>query len=181
MLKETIVHACNRTTVKLEVMHDGMIWTIRPGYCRNAEGEIVGANEDGNPSHDGRVFLEPLPYFAAERAKRQNPLMGSADPQSTRDFTSLIGVPKWGDDYSHLEQSDALELIDTSLLEPQTTRDGKVLVRTVQENRRGARFRAPGRSKADQPKIRIKGTQLDEGFHGSAGFNAISPIGSAAD
>jgi hypothetical protein len=180
-LKEKIVHACNRTTVKLEVMHDGMVWPIRPGYCRNAEGKIVGADEDGNPSHDGRVFLEPLPYFAAERAKRQNPLMGSADPDSTRDFVSLIGVPKWGDDYSHLEQSDALELIDTSLLEPQRTSEGKLLVRTAVENRRGGRFRAPGRPKAEMPKVRMKGTTLDEGFQGNVGFNTFVPIGSAAD
>jgi hypothetical protein len=171
-LKERIVHACNRTTVKLEVMHDGMVWPIRPGYCRNAAGEIVGADENGNPSHDGRVFLEPLPYFAAERAKRQNPVMGTADPHNSRDFVSMIGVPKWGDDYSHLEQSDAPELIDTSMLDGVPGH-----VREVRQVRGAASFRAPGRPKDPKIKVRIKGSNLDEGFHGTVGYNAVAVIG----
>lgn len=175
-LKERIVHVCNRTTVMLEVMHDGMPWPIRPGYCRNAAGEIVGADENGNPSHDGRVFLEPLPYFAAERAKRQNPVMGTGDPYNAREFVSMIGVPKWGDDYSHLEQSDALELIDRGMLDatPGFTTE-------VKELRGMGRFRAPGRAKAAQPKVRIKGSALDEGFHGTAGYNPLVPLGTISD
>src|SRR5690606_14894603 len=126
----------------------------------NEAGEVVGADEDGKPSHDGRVFLEPLPYFAAERAKRQNPQMGTADPEDPRSCVSLIGVPKWGDEYSHIEQTDALELLDASLLPELVSRDGKRLVREVKHVRGMGHFRAPGRKKDTAPLVRIKNSSL---------------------
>lgn len=181
-LKEKLVWVCNRTTRMLEVMHDGVVWTIRPGYCKNDAGEIVGADENGNPSHNGHVFLEPLPYFAAERAMRQNPVMGTADPLDPRAFVSLIGVPAWGNDYSHIEQSDALELLDASLLDVQIGQNGREMVRRAINGPRGAhRVTAPGRDKSKLPPIRLKGTILDDGFHGTLGYNNPLPVGNAGD
>jgi hypothetical protein len=135
-----IVHVVNRSLEMLEVMDDGVPWTIRPGYKAvpkvlfgkpvleddpdgepDAEGkpakrpvfEIVGAGSDGG------VFMEPLPYFAAERAKRQNPVMGTEDPLNPNAFETLIAVPDWGEDYSFLEQSAAIERLDRSMLPEQ--------------------------------------------------------------
>lgn len=138
---QKIVHVVNRTTQPLEVMDDGVPWPIRPGYAlrekRDDNGDIVYKErldakgdpvlENGKPvldpiievvgAADGRVAMEPLPFFAAERAKRQNPLMGSEDPLSPTSFVSLIAVPDWGEDYSYLEQSDKIERLDRSLMD----------------------------------------------------------------
>ncbi len=105
-----IVHVVNRTTGPLEVMDDGQPWPIRPGYKRLEDGTITGAGPNGE------VATEALPFFAAERAIRQNPVMGTNDPYNPRAFESLVAVPDWGQDYSHREQSDAVELLDRSQL-----------------------------------------------------------------
>jgi len=122
-----IVHVVNRTAdQELQVTDDGIPWVIRPGYKRverlDAEGKAV-VDENGQPTYDvvgagpgGTVFMEPLPYFAAERAKRQNPVMGTEDPYNPNDFATLIAVPEWGEDYSPLEQSPAIERLDRTLL-----------------------------------------------------------------
>jgi hypothetical protein len=104
----SFVHVVNRTTVPLEVMHDGAVWPIRPGYKVEA-GEVVGAGPGGT------VAQEPLPYFAAERAKRQNPVMGTGDRYNPNSFESLIALPK--EDYSHVEQSDAIEGLDRATMD----------------------------------------------------------------
>jgi hypothetical protein len=145
---QRIVHVVNRTyNTVLEVMDDGIPWTIRPGYKRvpvaNEQGEII-LDEFGEPQHfevvgsgpAGTVFMEPLPYFAAERAKRQNPVLGTEDPMNPNAFETLIAVPEWGDDYSPLEQSEAIERIDRSLLAPEFQ---NIEVRAV----RGARRPVP--------------------------------------
>ena len=119
-----IVHVVNRTTDMLEVMDDGIPWPIRPGYkvVTNDDGDsvVVGAGPDGS------VYMEPLPFFAAERAKRQNPIMGTENPYNIQDFQSLVAVPDWGDDYSHQEQSDAIERMDRSQL-PDDVQNVKVV------------------------------------------------------
>jgi hypothetical protein len=57
-------------------------------------------------------------FHEAEGCVRQHPVMGTADPNSVdaRDTDYLLGVREWGHDVSHLEQSDAIELLDRSLL-----------------------------------------------------------------
>ena len=57
-----------------------------------------------------------LPEFAAELVKRQNVVMGTEDPDNPRDVEYLCGVEAWGDDIDHVEQSDAVERLDRSLL-----------------------------------------------------------------
>lgn len=57
-----------------------------------------------------------LPDYAGEMVKRQNVLMGSEDPENPRDVEYLLGCEAWGDDISHLEQSDAVERLDRSLM-----------------------------------------------------------------
>lgn len=136
-----IVHVVNRTTVPLDVMDDGVPFVIRPGYKRLASGEIVGAAPDGS------VLLEPLPYFAAERAKRQNPIMGTGDPYDGRSFLSLVAVPAWGDEFGHVEQSGAIELLDRSKL-PEDRQLGQPNV-TVRKVGGGHQFRPPGTPKRD--------------------------------
>ncbi len=106
-----IIHVVNRSLDMLEVMDDGIPWPIRPGYKLGADGTtIVGAGPGDT------VLMEPLPYFAAERAKRQNPVMGTEDPLNPSVFQSLIAVPEWGDDYTPMQQTDAIERLDRSLL-----------------------------------------------------------------
>lgn len=101
-----IVMAVNRTTVKLEVMENGMVWEIPPGYVVLEDGSFVGAGVGGRP------LETPLPYFVAERAMRHNPIMGTSDPLNPGRALSLVGVPAWGNDVSHVEQSDAIEILD---------------------------------------------------------------------
>lgn len=124
---QKIIHVVNRSTENIEVTDDGVPWVIRPGYKR-----VEKLGEDGKPMLDpetnqplfdvvgagpgGSVFMEPLPYFAAERGKRQNPVMGTEDPFSPTEFDSLVAVPEWGDDYSPIEQSNAIERLDRSML-----------------------------------------------------------------
>lgn len=149
-----ILYVVNRTTVPLEVTDDGKPWRIRPGYKRVPrlqDGEPVIDPETGEPVFDivgaaegGRVAMEPLGYFAAERAKRQNPVMGTQDPYNPTRFVSLVAVPDWGDDYSHIEQTDALELVDRSQL-PEDRQNA--IVGRMNQN---APFRAPGRAKLDR-------------------------------
>lgn len=122
-----IVHVVNRSLEPLEVMDDGIVWTIRPGYAVRpkrgdnnepivdavtgaAEMEVVGNGPNGD------VLMEPLPFFAAERAIRQNPVMGTEDPYSPQTFESLVACPAWNQDYSFRQQTDAIERLDRSQL-----------------------------------------------------------------
>lgn len=124
MTVQRIIHVVNRTTKQLEVMDDGVPWVILPGYKKQAK-EGSELDENGEPvdfdivgnSPNGDVLQVPLPYFAAERAKRQNPLMGSEDPLNPNDFVSLIAVPAWGDDYEYLPPTDAIERLDREQME----------------------------------------------------------------
>lgn len=124
-----IVHVVNRTLDPLEVHDDGIPWVIRPGYkfqpVLNEKGEPV-LDEAGVPMGEiigagpnGDVLMEPLPYFAAERAKRQNPVMGTEDPYQADRFESLIAVPAWNEDYSYRPQSEAIERLDREQLPAQ--------------------------------------------------------------
>lgn len=130
MVTQRIVHVVNRTCEQLEVMDDGVPWTIRPGYKRVEkleEGQTgtPAVDEEGNVKYylcgagpGGTVALEPLPYWAAERAKRQNPQMGTEDPLNPTVFEPLVAVPDWGDDYGPVELSNAIERLDRSLMDP---------------------------------------------------------------
>ena len=113
-----MVTAVNRTTGPLDAMFDGQPVVIPAGYAvveKDVDGkkrqEIVGTGPGGAPKG------LPLPYFAAEMVKRQNPVMGTEDPEAPNVFDSLVGILEWGDDISHIEQSDALERIDRELLD----------------------------------------------------------------
>jgi hypothetical protein len=107
----------NRTTEPLEVTDNGIPWVIRPSYKRTqkvVDGVMTEVVVGAGPEET--LVLEPLPYFAAERAIRQNPIMGTVDPLNPNAFQSLIAVPDWGHDLSFAEQSDAIELLDRSML-----------------------------------------------------------------
>lgn len=131
MTVQKIIHVVNRTLEDLEVMDDGIPWTIKPGYKlapKVENGEPVLEKDPENTSEKrqvmevvgagpgGTVALTPLPYFAAERAKRQNPVMGTEDPLNPNDYQTLIAVPEWGEDYSFLQQSEAIERLDRTML-----------------------------------------------------------------
>lgn len=113
-----LVHVVNRTTEYLDCMYDGVPEKVPAGYRElppELEGGppiIVGAGPDGGP------LFHTVEFFAAECYKRQHPRMGTQDPFSVdaRDTEYLIGIPEWGDDISHVEQTDADELIDRTLL-----------------------------------------------------------------
>lgn len=121
------VHLINRSTIPLDCMFDGVPDVLKPGYVTREKCdekgavvlkggkpilEIVGAGPNGEPAS------YEVEYAAAETYIRQHPVMGTADPGSVdaKDTDYLIGCVEWGDEVSHLEQSDAVELIDRSLL-----------------------------------------------------------------
>lgn len=170
-----LVQVVNRTTVQLEVMEDGMVYTIRPGYV-NVGGEIVGAD-------NGKVATEPLPYFAAEKAKRQNPIMGTGNPYDGRSFQSLVAVPEWGDEYDHVEQSNAIELLDRSQL-PEEKQIGKNAGTTVTVQRIGGghMHRAPGTPKKDEKGRYVGGNVRNSDLMGippGSDDNTLSTVGNA--
>lgn len=113
-----LVQIVNRTTDYLDCMYDGVPEKVPAGYKElppEIEGgppRIIGAGPDGGP------LLYTVEYYAAECYKRQHPRMGTQDPFSVdaRDTEYLMGIPEWGDDVSHVEQTDADELIDRTLL-----------------------------------------------------------------
>lgn len=106
------VEVVNRTTEQLEAMFDGVPIDLPPGY-KVEDDKIVPAGKDGKPA------TKHVPAAAAERAKWQNPQMGTADPENPTDVEFKIGVEAWGDDISFLPPTDAIELIDRSLLDDQ--------------------------------------------------------------
>jgi hypothetical protein len=162
MTFQRILHVVNRSLEPLEVMDDGIPWVIRPGY------KLVRASDEGELTDDeredasvdvklvgagiaGTVFMEPLPYFAAERAKRQNPVMGTEDPLNPNAFQSLIAVPDWGEDYSPLEQSAAIERLDRSLLPEQLQ---NVTVVQARGGRKKVTKKIKGRTRSVYPNAR---------------------------
>lgn len=150
-----MVQAVNRTTGSLDAMFDGQPVILLAGYKRGAEGKIVGAGPGES------VLTNPLPYFAAEMVKRQNPLMGTEDPTNPREFESLVGIVEWDDDIEHIEQSDATERLDRELLddEAQTAKQirtsaGKKADKIKKRGKGGRRFtddrlKNPGGIRAD--------------------------------
>lgn len=132
-----LVNAVNRSTEPLDAMFDGQPVVLLPGYAKvEKDGKtiIVGAG----PGE--AVVSTPLPYFAAEMVKRQNPVMGTEDPESPGDFESLIGIIEWGDDISHIEQSDAEERLDRSLLDDVAQKAKTVRKRSKKRGRGGRRY-----------------------------------------
>lgn len=103
------VEVVNRTTRPLEVTFSGITRVIPPGYVER-DGAVVGSSPTEAP---GTVML-PAPF--AEFAKRQNPAMGTFDPSTANVFTPLIGVKAWGDEIEFVAETDAVEVIDRSLL-----------------------------------------------------------------
>lgn len=76
------------------------------------EERIVGAGPGGAP------LTLMLPDYAAEMVKRQNIVMGTEDPENPRDVQYLIGFANADstDDIDPIEQSDAIERLDRSLM-----------------------------------------------------------------
>lgn len=135
-----LVQIVNRTTDYLDCMYDGVPEKVPAGY-REVPGEmegdpprIIGAGPDGGP------LLHTVEYYAAECYKRQHPRMGTQDPFSVdaRDTEYLMGIPEWGDDISHVEQTDADELIDRTLLPAHRQNAVKIDL---------------GRNEGDQPRV----------------------------
>lgn len=163
----TIVYAVNRTTEPLDCMDDGVPIVVRPGYKRvpllDDEGKPKKDKKTGEPlfevvgaGENGQVLMEPLPYFTAERCRRQHPLMGSEDPNSVNDAEFLIAVPEWGQDYSHLEQSDAPERINRALLPPDAQKA------TLIAPRGGRKAVKPGKSNARRGIAEYTDPQLQQ-------------------
>ncbi len=128
-----LVTCVNRTTTVLEGTFDGQIIKFEPGYVKVGE-EVVRAT-DGH----GAPVVVLLPAHVAVLVKSQNPLMGSQDPTDARPEEYLIGIEKWPagtkDDTSHLEQSDAEELLDRSALPSDRQSAEKVRNRHVSKSR----------------------------------------------
>jgi len=138
----------NRTTSPIDGTFDGQPLVIPPGYL-NVEGKITGAGPNGTP------FGFQLPEYAAEMVKRQNPIMGTEDPENMRDVEYLLGVEAWGDDISHVEQSDSEERFDRELMGDEA---------------RGARKVSTGNARRKKKKGR--GRLIDERLRNPAGIKA---------
>ena len=123
-------------------MVDGQPLVLLPGY-KNIDGQVVGAGPGES------VVVNPLPYFAAELCKRQNPQMGTEDPEDPKDFECLLGVEEWGDDVSPIEQSDKEERMDRSMLDDEARTATPI-------RRRSKRGRKSGRKYSD-PRLKNPG------------------------
>jgi hypothetical protein len=121
------VRLVNRSTLPLDCMFDGVPDVVPPGYRAQPKlddkGEIVKKNgktvvETVGTGHDGEPGFHVVEYAAAEAYIRQHPIMGTSDPSSidAKDTDYLIGCIEWGDEISHTEQSDAVELLNRALL-----------------------------------------------------------------
>jgi len=71
--------------------------------------------------------------------KRQNPVMGTEDPEAPASFESLIGVVEWGDPVDHIEQSDAEERLDRELLDDEAQTARPIRRRGAINKKRGGR------------------------------------------
>lgn len=147
-----LVNVVNRTTEPIDGMFDGQPIVLEPGYKEIEEGgkrSIVGAGPGGS------ILMNALPYFAAELIKRQNPVMGTEDPEDPRDFQSLVGVPEWKDDIDFIQQSDAEERLDRELLSEEAGTARRIMTtagRRKKKNRgkvADPRLRNPGGIRAD--------------------------------
>ena len=146
MARTQMVWIVNRTTGPLDCMFDGIPEVIPPGYRSEMvpafdkkgnqvlekngdekfEEKIVGIG--GGAFNDkkfaaeyaevGDPYVHHVEYAAAEAYIRQHPIMGTQDPLSVdaRDTDYLLGVVGWGHEIGHVEQSDAIELLDRTLL-----------------------------------------------------------------
>jgi len=87
---------------------------------------------------DGRHFDVPPgksmhPAQVANAIKRQNPIMGSQGHEIW-DIQYLVGIEEHGDDISPVEQSDAIELINSKILHAASIAAGKKLEVVKGEN-----------------------------------------------
>lgn len=137
------VKVVNRTTEKLEGTFDGVPIDLPPGYKFEGD-QIVPAGEGGQPAYT------MLPAAAAERCKWQNPQMGTADPENPTDVEFKIGVESWGDETSFLAPTDAIELIDRSLL------DDQARTAVSMETKAGRRLSKKAKRRARFTDVRLK-------------------------
>lgn len=156
MAKTRIVHIVNRTTEPLDCMYDGVPDIVPPGYKEvlvDAEKPELGSTFIG-AGHDAEPLAYPVEYFAAEAYKRQHPRMGTQDPGSVdaRDTEYLLGVEAWGDDIGHIEQTEALELIDRTMLPAHRQNAQQVDFSTGRHNRVSAKERKEQRKKRSKLK-----------------------------
>lgn len=147
MARTRIVHIVNRTTDPLDVMFDGVPEVIPPGYLE-VDGDFFGAGHDQTP------LAHPVEFFAAEAYKRQHPRMGTQDPGSVdaRDTEYLLGVEAWGDDISHVEQTDCHELLDRTLLPAHRQNAEEIDFSTGKHQRVSARERKAQRKSRSKQK-----------------------------
>jgi len=134
-----MVSAVNRTLKPLDAMYDGQPVVLVPGYLQideEKDGKPTGRKQVIGAGPGGAVKVNPLPYFAAEMVKRQNPIMGTEDPENPRDFESLIGIVEWGDDIDYCEQSSAEERLDRSLMDDTAQKAVNVMTRSGRKAKR---------------------------------------------
>jgi hypothetical protein len=87
-----IVTLVNRCSTTVEGVFDGVPIVLKP--------------------HERR----PLLANQAEMIKRQNPVMGTEDPNDLASPEWLVGIEEWGDDCTPIERSDKEERFDRSLV-----------------------------------------------------------------
>lgn len=143
-----MVQAVNRTLGPLDAMYDGQPVVLLSGYVEDYDEKgkksIIGAGPAGS------VRTNPLPYFAAEMVKRQNPVMGTEDPENPKDFESLVGIVEWGDDIDHIEQSAAEERLDRGLMDDTAQTAKNIMTSAGRKSKRGKRKKRGGKFMTDE-------------------------------
>jgi len=145
---QRIVHVVNRSTVDLDVTDDGVPWVVPAGY-RLEPIEIGDEDEKAAKKKaakepeiqfwavptgvDGKPLMVPMPKWAAIRAVRQHPVMGTMNPLNPNEFASYISIVEFGMALGFVPRSDGIERLDRSKL-PES--EQKVVVVTARGGRR---------------------------------------------
>lgn len=162
------VRVVNRTTEQIDATWDGRPIVVPPAY-RLEGGKVVAAGV--RPEHDprmvgylevpdhevqaesgdrklkipvtgGKVPFVHLPSAAGQKVKWQCPQMGTMDPASSNDAVFRVAVLEFKDEPSYLPPTDAVELIDRSLLDDEAQQAQPVLTAQGKRDKRGRRNQA---------------------------------------
>jgi hypothetical protein len=82
--------------------------------------------------------------------KRQNPVMGTEDPENPRDFESLVGIIEWGDDIDHKEQSAVEERLDRELMNDTAQTAKNVMTNSGRKSARAKKKRRGAKNMVDE-------------------------------
>lgn len=163
------VRVVNRTTEQIDATWDGRPIVVPPGY-RVEDKKVVAAGVQPNhdprmvgyldvPDHTveiveagaskgkiavvgGKVPFVHLPAAAGQKVKWQCPQMGTMDPASSNEAEFRVAVLEFKDEPSYLPPTDAVELLDRSLMDDVAQEAVTMLTAQGKRGKRGRRNQA---------------------------------------